>query len=642
MNIKYYFIQLLVFAFWQTDAWAQRTGDTLAIDEVLIRASRENFYGRSNSNYLIDSTITKYYTQNSIAELLQYFTPVYINQYGTGGAASLSVRGTADDQTNIFWNGVKLNSLSLGTIDVSLTPINAAQNIEVVTNSASSAFGSGNFGAAIILNTQPVFQKQTNVFLRQTFGSFKNYITDVNFTQSNSKIYFSSSTTYRQSKNNFPFYDRYKINTPLVTQSNNKLRQWTTINELHIKLKKQQNLSFGNFTLGKYYQIPTIMGSFEQSAKFQKDFGTKTFVHYSKIFKNGKLAVRNTYAYDYMQYNDSIVNILSEYKIHQLLQGLNYLHQFGKHFSLDAGTDYNINFANVEAYVEKQIQHRFALYAGAKYTLNRLNVSASVRQETVNNRYVRPQFSVAADYTNKKNTVRTAVSYADKFRYPDLNDLYWTPGGNPRLQPEFGNTIEWQNDFGFNKNKHQLKYSNALYFMRTRNNIIWIAGASGLFSPMNIKKTQHYGMENTLQYTLIIKQNTFLKISCNYNYNQSIILEDVSNTLTNGNIISYKPQHTLKSNIILTNKYIDFGANYLYMGKRYTDDENIEFFAIQPYHILDMFVAAKYTKNACNITLVFRVNNVLNTAYESVRAYAQPLRNYQISIIFNYKSNHHE
>jgi len=639
MKVKYYFIQLCVFALLQTNTLAQNSLDTLSIDDVLIQATRENFLTKANSNYKIDSTFIKYYTQNSITELLQYFTPIQINQYSPGGTASLSIRGTADDQTSVFWNGVKLNSLSLGSIDVSLIPINVAQNIEVITNSSSSSFGSGNFGAAILLNTQPTYKKQTNILVRQTFGSFKNYKTDVNFSKSNSKIYFSSSTSYQQAKNNFPYYDRYKINTPLVEQTNNELRQWTTTNELHIKLKKQQNFSFGNFSFGKDYHVPTIMGSYEKSRKFQRDIGTKSFVNYQKIFKNGKLTARNTYTYDYMQYNDSSTNLISNFRIHQLLYGVNYIHQFKKYFSLDAGSDYNFNFADIKSYGKKIIQHRFAIYAGTKFSIQQFNMNLSLRQETINNHYIRPQFSVSAAYTNKKNFYNTTLSYSDKFRYPDLNDLYWIPGGNPDLLPEFGYTTEWQNDFTLNKNKHQFKYSNAIYFMRINDNIMWIPGTSGLYSPVNIKKTQHYGTENTLQYTLNIRQSTFLKISSNYNYNKSVILEDANNASVNGNIIRYKPQHTLKSHIIFGDKFFDFGANYLYMGKRYTDDDNIEVFSLPSYHILDMFFAVKYSRNAYNATFVCKINNVLNTVYEGIRAYAQPLRNFQFSIIFNFKTN---
>jgi outer membrane cobalamin receptor len=37
--------------------------------------------------------------------------------------------------------------------------------------------------------------------------------------------------------------------------------------------------------------------------------------------------------------------------------------------------------------------------------------------------------------------------------------------------------------------------------------------------------------------------------------------------------------------------------------------------------------------------IAFKVNNISNTKYESLRSYAQPLRNYTISILLNLKTN---
>jgi vitamin B12 transporter len=136
----------------------------VSIPEVMIQSSRENFYSTSNFNYKIDSFQTHYYGQNSIADILQNFTPTQINSYGFGGASTLSLRGTADDQTSVFWNGLKINSLTLGSTDISLIPINAANSIQIVTNASSAVLGSGNFGGAILLNNTPIFQKKLLMF----------------------------------------------------------------------------------------------------------------------------------------------------------------------------------------------------------------------------------------------------------------------------------------------------------------------------------------------------------------------------------------------------------------------------------------------------------------------------------------------
>ncbi|MBP6660458.1 MAG: TonB-dependent receptor plug domain-containing protein, partial [Chitinophagales bacterium] len=296
----------------------------VSIPEVMIQSSRENFYSTSNFNYKIDSFQTHYYGQNSIADILQNFTPTQINSYGFGGASTLSLRGTADDQTSVFWNGLKINSLTLGSTDISLIPINAANSIQIVTNASSAVLGSGNFGGAILLNNNPIFQKAIDVSIRQDFSSFKNFRTNFSLKVGNEKVQFSTSSFYQTAKNNFPFFDKYKFNNPTVLNENNETNQWATINELNLKLKKNQQLDFGNYTLQKQHNIPANMGSYQVSKKYQNDFTTKVFIKYQKILKHSQFYFRSGYVYDYMLYNDSVNKINAPYFIHQSQNSANY------------------------------------------------------------------------------------------------------------------------------------------------------------------------------------------------------------------------------------------------------------------------------------------------------------------------------
>ena len=64
--------------------------DTIPIPEVIIQSSRETYFSSTNLNYKLDSFQSHYYGRNSIADILQNFTPVQINSYGLGGAVSIS------------------------------------------------------------------------------------------------------------------------------------------------------------------------------------------------------------------------------------------------------------------------------------------------------------------------------------------------------------------------------------------------------------------------------------------------------------------------------------------------------------------------------------------------------------------------
>lgn len=631
---------LLIFLLLQAIFTADLFADTIPIPEILIQTTRENFFSTSNYNYNIDKAQLKYDGLNSIGEVLNKFTPAQINTYGLGGISTISLRGTADDQTSIFWNGIKINSLTLGSTDISLIPINSAQQIAVVTNASSAVLGNGNFGGAVLLSSKPTFSKQINITIRQDIAAFRNYKTSFALMGGNKKIQFSTSSFYQNAKNNFPFYDKYKFDNPLVINNHNETMQWATVNELNIKLKKNQQLDLGNFTLGKHHNLPAMMGAYQSSDKFHNDFSVKSFAKYQKYFTKAQFYFRSGHVYDYMLYNDSLSKINAPYYSHQLQNSANFRYYFNNAISLDAGADYVMEYAKVAQYMGIKYRHRGALFSGIKYAFKGMELNAVVRQEIVKGKYIRPQLGITIAYTDKKQFFTTSFSYADKYRIPDFNDLYWQPGGNPHLLPENGFTIEY--NFVLHPLKATAFYQPVLsattYYSLINNNIIWTPIASGLYSPLNILKTKHYGVELKMEHIIQWNKSNLFKASINYNFNRALIVQNASNTNLNGHFIRYKPQHTIKSYFVFEDKNFNIGLNYLYVSSRFTDDENIKAFQLKPYSILDFFIAFKGSFKKFNAEISFKVNNVTNTQYESLRSYAQPLRNYVISIFLNYKS----
>ncbi len=615
--------------------------DTIPIPEVLIQTSRENYYSNANAVYHVDSFQTHYYGQNSVAEVLQYFTPTQVYSYGTGGIATFSVRGTADDQTTVLWNGLKLNSATLGTMDLSLIPVNTGSSIQIVTNASSAVVGSGNFGGAVLLNHQPVFKKQLRISLRQDAMSFQNYKTGFSLQAGNNQIQFVSSAFYQTAKNNFPYYDNYKFDNPYVRNEHNATKQWAAIHQLSVRLKRNQRLDFGNYILHKRHEIPAMMGTYEQSRKYQDDFTVKSYVKYQKIFRSSQLYIRSGYIYDYMLYHDSIQKIYAPYYMHGLQNSINYRHFFKHGVVMDAGVDYNLTVARVTEYMHTTVQqHRGALFAGAKYSIKNVTLNASVRQELGAGKYIRPQFGVALSYSDYRNIITTSVSYADKFRYPDLNDLYWQPGGNKFLLPEHGYCVEYNLHLNpIQKTAlYRMMISGSAYYSAIYNNIVWVPESSGLYSPQNIKKTRHYGVETRWEHTITWNSTNAFRFSVNYNYNRAVIAEDASNTGLNGNNIRYKPIHSIKSYVVFEDKYFTMGMNYLYVGKRFSDDENSKVFQLKAYSLIDMFVSAKLPAKNIDAECIIKINNITNVRYENLRSYAQPLRNYVLSLMITYKS----
>ena len=163
------------------------------------------------------------------------------------------------------------------------------------------------------------------------------------------------------------------------------------------------------------------------------------------------------------------------------------------------------------------------------------------------------------------------------------------------------------------------------------NSVIW--------SPKNIKTTQLYGSEIQVKYAVQQAEKFNFFINTIYSFNRAEIVKDINNSGLKGNFLRYKPQHTFKSNFYVEQKYIGLGADYMFASLKYTDEENFDFFALKPYHLLDAYITFKGAIKKHELQFMFKVNNITNTSYESIRSYAQPLRNYSITFIYNFSKS---
>lgn len=618
--------------------FAPMFADTVSINNVEIYAIREQFYQLPRQNtYLLDSFSKSIYGNNNLSELLQNSTNIYVNNYGLGASNTISMRGTADDQTAIFWNGINIRSSTLGSTDVSLIPIQATNKISVVTNGASSIYGSGTFGGSILIANEPNWNNKISTSTRYSFGSFQQHHITQEIEVGNHKIQFQTNNAFQKAENNFTFKDVYLLSKPIRTIEHNAFQNWITQNYLYIKLAKQQQIHFGSWIQKKDKEIPASMGGSLQSDKYQKDFTAKNYVLYKKVFKKSSLYNRLSAIYDKQNYKDETQQINTSYKLSNITNSLNYRYYFEKDITIDAGLDYNFFRAKVSEYSKIQQEHRTSFFFGFKYFYKQLSLNATVRQEIYGKQYIRPLFGVNITYTSKNDVLQLNLNYADKFRLPDFNDKYWPVGGNPDLLPEKGYTIEM--NISLNKisknSKYQIIWNNASYYTRIKDNIAWIPFTGIFWQPKNIKNTQHVGFESSVQQNIRIAQKLKLNSTIQYAFNKSTILKDVTE-YTIGKIMRYKPMHQLKANLSLEERYFSIGLNYSYNGKRFTDDENSKSFQLPAYHIIDCIIAYKLDFKKLQTQFIFQINNLINTAYESIISYAQPMRNYKITFQINY------
>jgi len=163
------FISMLVLC--TAFSYSQQIDTFQQLDSVLIISQPLD---RSNSNNSISSfrlnSSTIHLLQNDLGNALQHLFPVQINSYGLGNISSISVRGANDDQTNIYWNGLKINSLTLGGTDISLLPALLDGNDRISLDKNNHAIG-----GALSLQNKVDWNNIIKLKLRSDVNSFDAY-----------------------------------------------------------------------------------------------------------------------------------------------------------------------------------------------------------------------------------------------------------------------------------------------------------------------------------------------------------------------------------------------------------------------------------------------------------------------------------
>ncbi|HEY5825102.1 MAG TPA: Plug domain-containing protein, partial [Cyclobacteriaceae bacterium] len=175
--------------------------DTVYLDEVKV-------LGIPLSRYTPGSKIQSMKAEQGITlvDALSNESPLYFKTYGNGQLATVSFRGTSASHTAVLWNGMNVNSPTLGQTDFSLWPAFLLEEISLQYGAGSSLYGTDALGGSVLLNqTQSKFEKGRQLEFRQEAGSFGHWLSGIKTTFSSGKLEFRSKAFYRSIENDFKY-----------------------------------------------------------------------------------------------------------------------------------------------------------------------------------------------------------------------------------------------------------------------------------------------------------------------------------------------------------------------------------------------------------------------------------------------------
>jgi outer membrane cobalamin receptor len=611
--------------------------DTIRISEVIVKG--HPFQSVSgNKIATIESAVLKDYSHDNISDVISENTPIFIKSYGSGGIATLSLRGTGAGYTQLAWNGVNINSPMLGQTDLSIVPAGFIDDINIYYGGSSLSLNSGGIGGIINLETKPEWANNTDLLANMNMGSFGRYSGLIKAVTGNKNFQSSTKALFQSAENNFSYLNNFNSNDPVPEKRKNAaVYQNSFMQELYFR-RKNNIVSARIWYQNTDRNIPVpIVNQQPENGEKQNDEFLRTMINYSGYRGKSDYSTSLSWFSEKLNYKNPLLSVDSR--------------NLSNIFNLKSGFESEINektrisiMLNDEISIVNSVNYnglKSRNLAGISIIVKRkfgekIDYTAQVRETLKDNSILIPDFSTGLDYKlliNKEYFVR--VNFSHNSRVPTLNDMYWNPGGNILLKNEYSYTGEITYEMN-GKFSSALSYNSqfSLYNISMDDMIKWTPGESGYWSPLNIDKANSSGVEGNV--SLLYAINSLkIRFSAKYSWNHAHVVRSEESRAISGKQIVYVPEHIFNAVMKVSFKNYYSSLMACYTGKRYTTTDNSEY--LPGYLLNNASTGIKFYKGKSLFDIVLKVDNLFNVNYQAIAWYPMPGRSFNLSIIYNFK-----
>jgi len=553
---------------------AQTADETLASVTVITRAQIE----RSQAA--------------SLSELLQGVAGVNTVSQGTSGdLTSLYLRGTNPGHVTVLVDGIRMGSVTAGTVAWEFLPLSQVERIEIARGPHSALYGSEAIGGVI------------QIFTRRGEGPFS----------------YGASITG----------GRYNTGELAADLSGGSDSQWFSARLAHYRTggfdARQPTVEFG-IPLDE----PDNDGNDNTSASLQ--LGHR-FANGSEIEFHGLHAAGNTrYDGNYSNEDDFVQQAIGLTLRATPLDGWDLSTSAGRSldernsflssnpvvqdkfnterrtFSLQndfflsdddvisAGFDLHDDRVDSTTPYDETSRKTKALFVQYRGELGRNSLLARLRPLDDEQFGHYTTGNIAWGYQLRQNT-RLTASYGTAFKAPTFNDLYYPGFSNPNLEPEESYTEE----VGVSGQAGAIDWDVRAYHTRIDNLIVFDLSTS---LPGNVNKAVIDGLEATIAGKLL-----------GWDTSAALSLLDPTDDLT-GNTLPRRAKRSLRIDVDRQFDKAGAGASLIAQSDRFDDSGNTVHVA--GFGIINLRASWKLDRG---LTLQGRVDNVLDKDYETVATY---------------------
>ena len=510
-------------------AQEERPAWSLPIEEVPV-VTRRTMKEIGVQRTQLDSTVLHDNISLSMADVLTQNANLFIKSYGRATLATAEFRGTSPSHTQVTWNGMRINSPMLGTVDFSMIPAFFIDAATLLHGASSIGVTGGALGGAVVLGTRPSAQRGWQTQYVQGVGSFSTFDQYLRVSYGGQRWSASTRAVYSTSDNDFRYtnYDKMElvygpdgavVDTyhPVERNRSGYFRDLHLLQELYYNRGDGTRYGLSAWYLRSKRGLPFLSTDYRDDVTIlneQREQTLRAVASWERLRERLKLGAKLGYAYTASAYDFRQRNAQGAQS--DLTLSRSYLHtpygQFDAEYYVGRRWLFTGNVAlhvpmvdcsDKSPYHEGDVYDRYRVelsgHLSAKWRpTERIGLAVNLRGELYDRHAVPliPAFFFDWVVSERGNVVLKA-SVARNYRYPTLNDRYYQPGGNPDLRPEHGFTYDGGISFalGGEAEGYTLRGEATLFDSHIDDWILWVQARRGYWTPRNVRKVHNYGAE---------------------------------------------------------------------------------------------------------------------------------------------------
>ena len=606
--------------------------DTVFIPSVAVQSSSNT---ASKLNELEDYVLEDPNYQN-LGEALASNANLFVKSYGIGSMATLSIRGSGSAHTKLLWNGIDMNASTTGIADLSLYPTLFMDGVDVLYGNNSLGLCAGALGGAVNMKNNLRFVPQQRLEFNQQVGSFGQRTSQLKYAQGNDKWQSETRIFLRNAQNDFQFRNLGEEGFPMQNLENAALKQSGIMQTVAHRPNEKTLLSARFWYFNSDRELPPMF-TLDNINERQIDESFRLLVNGQKYIGNGKVSWSQAWLKSSLSYEHdglakpSIANMQSHksvatYQIEQENSTFNFRLNVDFDQALHQSLSKTINRTTVGPYAqwEKRI--------GSRWRMTFSNRLEWIMDDAL---FMLP--SASLEYQQDKEHNWTAfVKVARNVKYPSINDLYWSFGGNENLRAELSEGL----DLGFDrtllwKNGWKIQLRSNFYLAEIEDYIQWVPTQFGYWQAKNVRKVQLYGIESVIKASKAFKEG---RAHFFFNHTWSRSINRSNNFALDGSAnkqLVYVPENQVNARLNLEYKNIVLVYKWQFVSERYTLSDNSKW--LSHFQLSDISISKRWVLNKHRFLVSFSVINLLNEEYQTIVNRPMPFRNYQISLTLKFK-----